>query len=187
MKIALWVGTTAEPIPAAASKLSAAAMFVVQKHTARRAGLHWDIRLEQGGALWSWAVWEGPFLNLADRRVAVPVEDHPIGYANFQGTVADGQYGAGIVETWDRGTLTALENPEKGMMRGSLRFGLSGQRLHGCFTLARLRRDPKKQRARYLIMGHDEFARERFQAPYIERERPSRLNRQNANRRRWRG
>jgi bifunctional non-homologous end joining protein LigD len=163
---------TAEPAPAQTTASSNAPMFVIQKHAAHRAGLHWDLRLEHGGVLWSWAVREGPSLDPADRRIAVHVEDHPIDYADFQGTIPAGQYGGGTVETWDRGTWTALEDPDKGMKTGSLRFELSGQRLHGRFTLARLRRDPKKQEAWYLIKGHDEYAREGVHALDIQREKP---------------
>ena len=163
---------TAEPAPAQTTASPDGPMFVIQKHAAHRAGLHWDFRLEHGGVLWSWAVREGPSLDPADRRIAVHVEDHPIDYADFQGTIPAGQYGGGTVETWDRGTWTALEDPDKGMKTGSLRFELSGQRLHGRFTLARLRRDPKKQEAWYLIKGHDEYAREGVHALDIEREKP---------------
>ena len=100
------------------------------------------------------------------------MEDHPIGYADFQGTIPDGQYGAGTVETWDRGTWTPLDDPEEGMKKGTLRFELSGQRLRGRFTLARLRHDPKKQEAWFLIKGHDEYAREGMHAGDVERETP---------------
>ena len=152
---------TAEPAPGPAQPLAPAPMFVIQKHHAHRAGLHWDFRLEHGGVLWSWAVRKGPSLDPADRRMAVHVEDHPIDYAEFQGVIPDGQYGAGKVETWDRGIWTPLEDPDEGMRKGHLRFELSGQRLHGRFTLARLKqRDPKKQEGWFLIKGHDEAARE---------------------------
>ena len=148
-------------------------MFVIQKHHAHRAGLHWDLRLEHGGVLWSWAVRKGPSLDPADRRMAVHVEDHPIEYADFEGTIPDGQYGAGKVETWDRGIWTPLEDPEEGMRKGHLRFELSGQRLHGRFTLARLKqRDPKKQEGWFLIKGHDEAAREGVDALRLEQEAP---------------
>ena len=147
------------------------ALFVVQKHTAHRARLHWDFRLERGGVLWSWAVPKGPSLDPADRRMAIHVEDHPVDYAAFQGTIPDGEYGAGSVETWDRGTWVPLEDPDEGMRKGNLRFVLRGDRLTGRFTLARLhRRDPRKPEAWFLIKGHDEHAREGVGAPEIEQE-----------------
>jgi len=147
------------------------AIFVVQKHTARRARLHWDFRLEHCGVLWSWAVPKGPSLDPADRRMAIHVENHPVGYAEFQGTIPDGEYGAGSVETWDRGTWVPLEDPDEGLRKGSLRFVLHGKRLAGRFTLARLhRRDPRKPDAWFLIKGHDEHAREGVGAPEIEQE-----------------
>jgi bifunctional non-homologous end joining protein LigD len=167
---------TAEPAGHKPKPNGAASMFVIQKHHAHRAGLHWDFRLEHNGVLWSWAVPKGPSLDPADRRVAIHVEDHPIEYADFQGEIPAGQYGGGQVETWDRGTWTPLEDPETGMRKGSLRFVLSGKRLSGRFTLARLnRRDPKKQEAWFLIKGHDEEAREGVDALAIEREMPAPL------------
>ncbi len=166
-------GVTAEPAPGPAQPLAPAAMFVIQKHHAHRAGLHWDLRLEHGGVLWSWAVRKGPSLDPADRRMAVHVEDHPIEYAEFQGIIPDGQYGAGKVENWDRGVWTPLGDPEEGMRTGHLRFVLSGHRLHGRFTLARLKqRDPKKQEGWFLIKGHDEAAREGVDALRLEQEVP---------------
>jgi bifunctional non-homologous end joining protein LigD len=96
--------TSPEPAPIAGTAAPAgnkddAPIFVVQKHRAHRAGLHWDFRLEHNNVLWSWAVRKGPSLDPKDKRIAVHVEDHPLEYADFQGTIPDGQYGAGTVET----------------------------------------------------------------------------------------
>ena len=146
-------------------------MFVVQKHAAKRAGLHWDFRLEHGGVLWSWAVPKGPSLDPADRRMAIHVEDHPVDYAGFQGTIPAGQYGGGTVETWDRGTWQPIGDPDAGMRDGELKFVLAGRRLNGRFTLVRLRnRDQRKAEAWFLIKGHDEAAREGAGAAVLERE-----------------
>src|SRR5207248_184314 len=131
---------TAEPAPAEPKPSTAAPLFVVQKHAAKRAGLHWDLRLEHGGVLWSWAVRKGPSLDSADRRLAAHVEDHPLDYADFQGTIPEGQYGAGTVEAWDRGTWEPIGDPEQGMRKGDLQFVLRGQRLNGRFHLVQLRR-----------------------------------------------
>ena len=161
---------TTEPPPRDVAP-GAEAMFVVQKHTAHRAGLHWDFRLEHGGVLWSWAVPKGPSLDPADLRMAIHVEDHPVDYAAFQGTIPDGAYGAGSVETWDHGTWQPLDDPDAGLRKGSLSFILQGKRLAGWFTLARLhRRDRRKPEAWLLIKGHDEHARDGVGAPEIEQE-----------------
>jgi bifunctional non-homologous end joining protein LigD len=119
-------------------------MFVVQKHAAQRAGLHWDFRLEHNGVLLSWAVPKGPSLDPADKRMAIHVEDHPIEYADFQGNIPTGQYGGGDVELWDRGTWQPIGDPDEALRKGELKFVLSGQRLLGRFVLVRLRqREPK--------------------------------------------
>ena len=166
---------TSEPAPKAKQKPSAAPIFVVQKHAAHRAGLHWDFRLEHDGVLWSWAVRKGPSLDPADKRIAVHVEDHPLDYADFQGSIPDGEYGAGKVETWDRGTWEALDDPEAGMREGELRFVLHGSRLNGRFTLVRLRPRPN-QRGRQdnwlLIKGHDDAERAGADATAIEQVAP---------------
>ena len=128
--------------PRAPRRKRDAPIFVVQKHQAHRAGLHWDFRLEHDGVLWSWAVRKGPSLDPADKRIAVHVEDHPLDYADFEGSIPDGQYGAGNVELWDRGTWQPLDDPEAGMRKGELEFVLDGKRLHGRFTLVRLKPRP---------------------------------------------
>jgi bifunctional non-homologous end joining protein LigD len=174
---------TQEPAPGSAPHADSGAMFVVQKHKARRAGQHWDFRLQHGDVLWSWAVPKGPSLDPADKRIAVHVEDHPLDYANFAGSIPDGQYGAGTVELWDRGTWQPLDDAETGMRDGELRFVLDGKRLHGRFTLVRLKPRPG-QRSRQdnwlLIKGHDEAERpgadvavieQQAEAPAIERPR----------------
>ena len=140
---------------------------------ASRAGLHWDLRFEHNGMLWSWAVPKGPSLDPEDRSMAVHVEDHPIDYAAFQGAIPAGEYGGGAVETWDRGTWEPLGDPEDGMRAGTLRLVLHGTRLKGRFTLDRLpRRDPWKAEGWFLIKGHDEHARAGIGAPEIEAETP---------------
>ncbi len=164
---------TREPAPKDAPTHGHAPIFVVQKHQAHRAGLHWDFRLEHDGVLWSWAVRKGPSLDPADKRIAAHVEDHPLDYANFEGTIPDGEYGAGKVELWDRGTWQPLDDPSAGMRKGELRFVLDGKRLHGRFTLVRLK--PRAgQRSRQdnwlLIKGHDEAERPGADAPTIERQ-----------------
>lgn len=165
---------TSEPLGQKKAGATNAPMFVVQKHAARRAGLHWDFRLEHDGVLWSWAIPKGPSLDPADKRMAIHVEDHPIDYADFEGSIPAGEYGGGDVETWDRGTWEPLADPEDGMRRGELRFVLTGRRLNGRFTLARLhRRDPRKQDAWFLIKGHDDEAREGMTAPTIEQQLPA--------------
>src|SRR5271166_229778 len=149
---------SSEPPPSTRRGKAGAPIFVVQKHQAHRAGLHWDFRLEHNDVLWSWAVRKGPSMDPADKRIAVHVEDHPLDYADFQGTIPDGQYGAGTVETWDRGTWEPLVDPDGGLRDGEIKFVLSGQRLHGKFTLVRLKPKPG-QRGRQdnwlLIKGHD--------------------------------
>ena len=149
---------------------------MVQKHAAHRAGLHWDFRLEHGGVLWSWAVRKGPSLDPADKRIAAHVEDHPLDYADFQGTIPDGQYGAGKVETWDRGTWEPLVDPEAGMRKGDLTFVLHGARLSGRFHLVRMKPKPgarSRQDAWLLFKGHDASERAGADAAAIEAASPA--------------
>lgn len=111
--------------------------FVVHEHHTEH--LHYDFRLEMGGVLKSWAIPKGPSMNPAERRLAIRVEDHPIEYGKFEGTVPKGSYGAGAVVIWDSGVLEPLEDPEAGLANGRLSFRLKGKRLKGEFALALLR------------------------------------------------
>jgi len=167
---------TREPAPRPAGRGSEAPIFVVQKHAAHRAGLHWDFRLEHNDVLWSWAVRKGPSLDPADKRIAVHVEDHPLDYADFQGSIPEGHYGAGSVATWDRGTWQPLGDPDAGMRDGELKFVLAGQRLRGKFTLVRLKPrtgERRKQDNWLLIKGHDPDERAGADATALEASVPA--------------
>jgi bifunctional non-homologous end joining protein LigD len=167
---------TAEPAPGKTRPSKDAPIFVVQKHQAHRAGLHYDFRLEHNGVLWSWAVRKGPSLDPSIKHIAAHVEDHPIDYADFQGTIPDGQYGAGTVETWDRGTWEPVNNPDQGMQKGELTFILHGKRLNGRFHLVRLKPKPgsrSKADNWLLFKGHDDYERAGAEADEIEHATPA--------------
>src|SRR5216117_1943288 len=121
---------------------SAGGLFVVHTHAARR--LPWDLRLEMDGVLRSWAVPKGPSPNRADKRLAVHVEDHPLEYGEFEGIIPEGNYGAGGVIVWDRGVWIPLEDPHQGMEKGKLLFELRGYKLHGKWTLVKLKKGEKE-------------------------------------------
>ncbi|PYP32134.1 MAG: DNA ligase, partial [Gemmatimonadetes bacterium] len=134
---------TPEPGAAAAvATPSAGGLFVVHMHAARR--LHWDLRLEMDGVLRSWAVPKGPSPNRADKRLAVLVEDHPLEYGDFEGIIPEGNYGAGAVIVWDRGRWVPLEDPHEGLKKGKLLFELRGYKLHGKWTLVKLKKGEKE-------------------------------------------
>jgi bifunctional non-homologous end joining protein LigD len=128
---------TPEPFGPVRSESGGARLFVVQQHAARR--LHWDFRLELHGTLRSWAVPKGPSADPSEKRMAVEVEDHPIEYADFEGTIPAGNYGAGSVILWDRGWWRAIEDPDAGYEAGKLLFELGGYKLRGEWTLVRTR------------------------------------------------
>jgi bifunctional non-homologous end joining protein LigD len=133
--------------------------FVIQKHAATR--LHYDFRLEFDGVFKSWAVARGPSLDPHDKRLAVEVEDHPLDYGDFEGTIPKGQYGGGTVQLWDRGTWES-DDPARGFKKGDLKFTLHGEKLHGSWVLVRMRwdRDGGKRTNWLLIKHRDEFAKE---------------------------
>ncbi len=138
------VGRTPEPAGTVAAEAMAGGLFVVHKHAATR--LHYDLRLEMRGVLESWAVPKGPSRNPQDKRLAVHVEPHPIEYGDFEGTIPEGNYGAGAVIVWDRGAWVPLEDPEQGMEKGKLLFDLKGYKLRGRWTLVKIKsRSPRKE------------------------------------------
>jgi bifunctional non-homologous end joining protein LigD len=152
-------GRTAEPKGKVAptKDKQAGGLFVMHKHAARR--LHYDLRLEHGGVLWSWAVTRGPSLDPAERRLAVHVEDHPLDYGAFEGSIPKGQYGAGSVIVWDEGTWKPEGDPEYGLKKGHLKFEIEGQKLHGAWHLVRLKPRPGEKRENWLLIkSDDEFA-----------------------------
>lgn len=131
-------------------------IFVVHKHAARR--LHYDLRLEHDGVLWSWAVTRGPSLDPEEKRLAVHVEDHPLDYGAFEGTIPEGQYGAGSVIVWDEGKWLPEGDPAAGMKKGHLVFALEGHKLAGRWHLVRLRPRRGEKRDNWLLIKSDDAA-----------------------------
>jgi bifunctional non-homologous end joining protein LigD len=132
--------------------------FVVQKHDARR--VHYDLRLEHGGTLKSWAVTRGPSLIVGEKRLAVRTEDHPMQYLDFEGNIPIGEYGGGAMIVWDRGRWEAAFDADKGLQKGHLEFVLHGARLKGRWHLVRLRPRPGEKKEQWLLIkADDEFAR----------------------------
>jgi bifunctional non-homologous end joining protein LigD len=144
--------------------------FVVQEHDATR--LHYDFRLEMDGVLKSWAVPRGPSLVPGEKRLAVAVEDHPLDYADFEGAIAKGEYGAGDVIVWDRGEWSPIGDAGKGYAAGRLDFELHGEKLNGRWHLVRMKRRAREKRDNWLLIkSEDEFAAAEG-APNILEERP---------------
>src|SRR6476659_6414613 len=149
---------TPEPKDAPAAQAEALS-FVIQKHWASR--LHYDFRLELDGVLLSWAVPKGPCFDPKEKRMAVHVEDHPVDYATFEGTIPRGQYGAGTVIVWDRGTWEPVGDPREGLKDGKLLFTLHGHKLNGLWELVRIAKPGDKQEMWILFKKRDKQARPR--------------------------
>jgi len=148
---------TAEPKEGGAAS-TGALTFVIQKHWATR--LHYDFRLELDGVMKSWAVPKGPSYDTHDRRMAVHVEDHPISYSDFEGTIPPQQYGAGKVIVWDKGTWEPVGDPRQGFAKGEIKFEMHGHKMHGRWVLVRLRgHADDRQEPWLLIKENDEYAR----------------------------
>ena len=143
--------------------------YVIQKHAARR--LHYDLRLELDGVMKSWAVTRGPSLDPNEKRLAVHVEDHPIEYNAFEGTIPEGEYGGGTVMIWDRGIWTPEGDPHKGYAKGHLVFDLEGEKLHGRWHLVRMRSRGNERHDNWLLIkGKDDEARGSRDPDILEEE-----------------
>ena len=153
---------TAEPRGRVARAKSKALRFVIQRHAATR--LHYDFRLELDGVLKSWAVTKVPSLDPATKRLAVEVEDHPLNYGSFEGTIPQGQYGGGTVQLWDQGTwMPQSDDPRSDLAKGHLKILIDGKRLHGGWALIRMHDERPKpgQRVRHnwlLIKEKDDWS-----------------------------
>jgi bifunctional non-homologous end joining protein LigD len=149
--------------------------FVVQKHDARR--LHYDLRLELGGTLKSWAVTRGPSLIAGEKRLAVRTEDHPMQYLDFEGNIPKGEYGGGAMIVWDRGRWDSAFDPERGLKKGHLDITLDGRRLKGRWHLVRMRPRPGEKKEQWLLIKADDaFARQVGEPDITEQETTSWLS-----------
>ncbi len=138
---------------AASHPLGGGLSFVIQKHASRR--LHYDFRLELDGVLLSWAVPKGPSLDPKDRHLAARVEDHPLEYGGFEGTIPKGEYGGGTVQLWDRGVWEPVGDPHEGLRRGDLKFTLQGEKLKGSWVLVRMKPRPGDgDKENWLLIKH---------------------------------
>ena len=145
---------TAEPSGQEKVQPSKRLRFVIQKHDATR--LHFDFRLELDGTFKSWAVTKGPSMDPHDRRLAVEVEDHPLDYGDFEGTIPEGQYGGGTVMLWDRGYWEPEPgtDPHEGLRKGDLKIVMHGERLKGGFVLVRMKRREREKKNNWLLIKH---------------------------------
>jgi DNA ligase D-like protein (predicted 3'-phosphoesterase) len=133
-------------------------MFVIQKHDASR--LHYDFRIEVDGVLVSWAVPKGPSTDTREKRLAIRTEDHPVEYADFEGVIPEGQYGAGTVMVWDRGKYRNMRSEENGkslansLNGGKIEIWLNGKKIKGGYSL--IKTGSKKEKERWLMIKHDD-------------------------------
>jgi bifunctional non-homologous end joining protein LigD len=149
--------------------------FVIQKHWATR--LHYDFRLELEGTMKSWAVPKGPSYDTRDKRMAMPTEDHPIAYNKFEGTIPAGNYGAGKVIIWDKGTWHPVGDPAQGYREGKLKFELRGHKMHGHWTLVKMkgRGEDERRTPWLLIKERDEYTRPAAEFSVVD-EMPDSVN-----------
>ena len=164
---------TAEPSGSRSIKPAEYPRFVIQKHDATR--LHYDLRLEVDGVFKSWAVTRGPSLDPSDKRLAVEVEDHPLDYGDFEGTIPEKEYGGGTVMLWDRGFwMPDGDKSVSAMLRdGDLKFVVAGEKLKGSWVLVRMSGDRYGgKRTNWLLIKHrDKWARTKAQADVLKKDR----------------
>jgi bifunctional non-homologous end joining protein LigD len=160
------------PEPAGGKKKTSAKLrYVIQKHAASH--LHYDFRLELHGVLLSWAVPKGPSLDSSVRRLAMHVEDHPLEYGGFEGTIPQGEYGGGTVMLWDRGTWEPVGDAEKAYRSGKLKFILHGEKLSGGWALFKIRgsyASKQNENAWLLLKEKDKFAKPETKGSITEEE-----------------
>ncbi len=150
---------TKEPRPSIKKRKQKDLIYVIQKHKA--SNLHYDLRLELNGVLKSWAVPKGPSTDPSRKKLAIPTEDHPIDYANFEGTIPEGQYGAGTVIVWDRGTYRNIKDNislEEAYDKGKLEIFIDGEKLKGNYVLLRTGKKEDKNQRWLFIKMKDKYA-----------------------------
>lgn len=157
--------------PRGGSSESAGNLFVVQYHRATRP--HYDFRLEWNQTLKSWAIPKGPCLDPEEKRLAVRVEDHPLEYADFEGVIPEGEYGAGTVIVWDRGTWEPIEPAEPGFQQGKLKFRLEGRKLRGAWMLVRMKPKPGERSENWLLVKERDGYAVRLKEADILRSMPN--------------
>jgi bifunctional non-homologous end joining protein LigD len=157
------------PEPRGSGRRREGRSFVIHKHAARR--LHYDLRLELDGVMKSWAITKGPSLVPGEKRLAIRVEDHPLEYNRFEGTIPPGEYGAGTVMIWDRGRWRPEGDPHQGLQKGHLDFELQGAKLKGRWHLVRMRKRPGERGEPWLLIkSADEHARRRSDRDILDEE-----------------